>query len=95
MGWLTEAHLAVAQGIFSREPIGWSMPLLPDSEYTIKALTMAYESRGRTTRRNSLRLPRNALYQSKISPRATTASDNPEHESQEKILGYSTGGITF
>jgi len=41
------AYLAVVLDLFSRKPIGWAMSLSPDSELTSKALTMAYESRGK------------------------------------------------
>ncbi len=47
--WVGErwAYLAVVLDLFSRKPVGWSMSYSPDSELTTKALTMAYESRGR------------------------------------------------
>jgi len=41
------AYLAVVLDLFSRKPIGWAMSLSPDSELTSKALTMAFESRGK------------------------------------------------
>lgn len=41
------AYLAVVLDLFSRKPIGWALSLSPDSDLTSKALTMAYESRGR------------------------------------------------
>ena len=41
------AYLAVVMDLFSRKPIGWAMSLSPDSELTGRALTMAYESRGK------------------------------------------------
>ena len=43
------AYLAVVIDLFARKPIGWAMSNSPDSELTIKALTMAYELRGRPT----------------------------------------------
>ncbi|MBE8597091.1 hypothetical protein IQ209_11355 [Xenorhabdus sp. BG5] len=33
--------------LFARKPVGWAMSHSPDSELTKKALTMAFESRGR------------------------------------------------
>lgn len=41
------AYLAVVLDLFARKPIGWSMSFSPDSELTTKALTMAYELRGK------------------------------------------------
>lgn len=41
------AYLAVVIDLFARKPIGWAMSHSPDSELTVKALTMAYELRGR------------------------------------------------
>lgn len=41
------AYLAVVLDLFSRKPVGWALSLTPDSELTKKALTMAYEARGR------------------------------------------------
>ncbi|WP_370661057.1 IS3 family transposase [Psychrosphaera algicola] len=41
------AYLAVVIDLFARKPVGWAMSHSPDSELTVKALTMAYELRGR------------------------------------------------
>lgn len=41
------AYLAVVIDLYSRKPIGWALSNSPDSELTMKALTMAYELRGR------------------------------------------------
>ena len=41
------AYLAVVIDLFSRKPIGFAMSYSPDSNLTAKALTMAFESRGR------------------------------------------------
>lgn len=40
-------YLALVIDLFARKPIGWAMSLSPDSKLTGKALTMAYESRGK------------------------------------------------
>ncbi|GIU43753.1 hypothetical protein TUM4630_07780 [Shewanella algidipiscicola] len=40
-------YLAVVIGLFARKVIGWPMPLSPDSWLTGKALSMAYEGRGK------------------------------------------------
>ncbi|EOX3410857.1 IS3 family transposase [Vibrio cholerae] len=40
-------YLAVVMDLFARKPVGWSMSRSPDSQLTGKALTMAYESRGK------------------------------------------------
>lgn len=40
------AYLAVVLDLFARKPVGWAMSFSPDSQLTIKALKMAYESRG-------------------------------------------------
>lgn len=40
-------YLAVVMDLFSRKPVGWAMSNSPDSNLTGKALTMAFESRGR------------------------------------------------
>jgi putative transposase len=41
------AYLAVVLDLYARKPIGWAMSHSPDSNLTMKALTMAYESRGK------------------------------------------------
>lgn len=41
------AYLAVVLDLFSRRPIGWALSLSPDSELTKRALTMAFEARGK------------------------------------------------
>jgi len=41
------AYLAVVLDLFARKPIGWAMSYSPDSALTGKALTLAYESRGK------------------------------------------------
>lgn len=41
------AYLAVVLDLFARKPVGWAISLSPDSRLTSKALTMAYESRGK------------------------------------------------
>lgn len=43
------AYLAVVLDLFSRKPIGWAMSFSPDSGLTGKALTMAWEARGKPT----------------------------------------------
>ncbi len=40
-------YLAVVMDLFSRKPVGWAFSSTPDTELTMKALTMAYESRGK------------------------------------------------
>jgi len=40
-------YLAVVMDLFSRKPVGWAMSDSPDTALTAKALTMAFESRGR------------------------------------------------
>lgn len=41
------AYLAVVLDLFARKPVGWALSLSPDSQLTGKALTMAYECRGK------------------------------------------------
>lgn len=41
------AYLAVVIDLFSRKPIGWAISLSPDTQLTMKALSMAFESRGK------------------------------------------------
>jgi len=41
------SYLAIVMDLFSRKPIGWAMSLSPDSELTGKALSMAFETRGK------------------------------------------------
>lgn len=43
------AYLAVVVDLFARKPVGWAMSFSPDSQLTVKALKMAYESRERPT----------------------------------------------
>ena len=40
-------YLAVVLDLFSRKAIGWAMSFSPDTELTVKALEMAFESRGK------------------------------------------------
>ena len=40
-------YLAIVMDLFSRKPIGWAMSHSPDTSLTAKALSMAFESRGR------------------------------------------------
>jgi len=40
------SYLAVVLDLFSRKVIGWALSTSPDSELTMQALMMAYESRG-------------------------------------------------
>lgn len=42
-------YLAVVMDLFARKPIGWAMSFSPDSQLTGKALSMAFESRGKPT----------------------------------------------
>ncbi|CRL60866.1 Integrase core domain protein [Proteus penneri] len=48
-------YLAVVMDLFARKPVGWAMSFSPDSQLTGKALSMAFESRGK---------PRNMLFHS-------------------------------
>jgi len=41
------SYLAVVLDLYARKPIGWALSNSPDSELTARALTMAYETRGR------------------------------------------------
>ena len=41
------AYLALVLDLFARRPIGWALSLSPDSELTKRALTMAFEARGK------------------------------------------------
>jgi putative transposase len=41
------AYLAVVMDLFARKPVGWAMSFSPDSQLTMKALTMAFERRGK------------------------------------------------
>uniref|UniRef100_A0A486XR37 Mobile element protein n=1 Tax=Rheinheimera sp. BAL341 TaxID=1708203 RepID=A0A486XR37_9GAMM len=41
------AYLAVVIDLFARKPVGWAMSFSPDSELTCKALSHAFESRGK------------------------------------------------
>jgi putative transposase len=43
-GWL---YLSVVLDLYKRRVVGWACSTSPDSELTVKALQMAYESRGR------------------------------------------------
>jgi len=49
------AYLAVVMDLFSRKPVGWAMSFSPDTTLTGKALTMAFELRGK---------PRNLMFHS-------------------------------
>lgn len=40
-------YLAVVIDLFARKPVGWAMSLSPDSKLTAKALSMAFEARGK------------------------------------------------
>ncbi|AVS50277.1 TPA: IS3 family transposase [Escherichia coli] len=41
------AYLAVVLYLFARKPVGWAMSFSPDSRLTMKALEMAWETRGK------------------------------------------------
>ncbi|EIQ16419.1 integrase core domain protein [Shigella flexneri CCH060] len=41
------AYLAVVLDLFAIKPVGWAMPFSPDSRLTMKALEMAWETRGK------------------------------------------------
>lgn len=41
------SYLAVVLDLYARKPVGWAISHSPDSQLTAKALTMAYESRGK------------------------------------------------
>ncbi len=41
------AYLAVVVDLFARKVVGWAMSLSPDTNLTLKALELAYESRGK------------------------------------------------
>lgn len=41
------SYLALVMDLFARKPVGWAMSNSPDTKLTAKALTMAFESRGR------------------------------------------------
>ena len=41
------AYLAVVIDLLTRKIVGWAMSLSPDTNLTLKALELAYESRGR------------------------------------------------
>jgi len=49
------AYLAVVMDLYSRKPIGFAMSHSPDSQLTMKALTMAFETRGK---------PKNVMFHS-------------------------------
>ncbi len=49
------AYLAVVFDLFARKSIGWALSHSPDSQLTAKALTMAFETRGK---------PKNVLFHS-------------------------------
>jgi putative transposase len=41
------AYLALVMDLFARKPVGWAMSNSPETKLAAKALTMAFESRGR------------------------------------------------
>ena len=41
------SYLAVVLDLYARKPIGWALSNSPDSQLTAKALTVAYETRGK------------------------------------------------
>ena len=41
------SYLAVVLDLYARQPVGWALSDSPNSELTARALTMAYESRGK------------------------------------------------
>ncbi|EIK8119717.1 IS3 family transposase [Escherichia coli] len=41
------AYLAVVLDLFARKPVGWALSFSPDSRLTMKALEMAWETRGK------------------------------------------------
>lgn len=49
------AYLAMVVDLYARKPVGWAMSLSPDSQLTGRALSMAYEHRGK---------PKNVMFHS-------------------------------
>ena len=81
------SYLAVVLDLFSRKVIGWALSNSPDSELTMQALMMAYESRGKPKRCHISFRSRNALYQQKVQTETLALSNHAEHESPRKLLG--------
>jgi len=43
------AYLAVVIDLFARQVVGWAMSLSPDTNLTLQALELAFETRGKPT----------------------------------------------
>ena len=69
------AYLALVMDLFARKPVGWAMSHSPDTKLAAKALTMAFESRGPTKRRNVSLGSRKYLYESKLPSIVMALSD--------------------
>ncbi len=84
---LTLGILAVVLDLFGRKVIGWALSHSPDSLLTMKALTMAYESRGKPENVIFHSDQRFALHQLEIQAINLAIPDNTKYESSWKLLG--------
>ena len=88
------AYLAVVLDLFSRKPIGWAMSFSPDSGLTGKALTMAWEARGKPAD-VMYHSDQKSLYQQGIQTVTVALSYKAKHESPWKLLGQQPNGTIF
>ncbi len=72
------AYLAVVLDLFARKPVGWAMSFSPDSRLIMKALEMAWETRGKPVG------PGQSLYEQAVT---VAIPDQTEYESAWKLLG--------
>ncbi len=66
------AYLAVVLDLFARKPVGWAMSFSPDSRLTMKALEMAWETRGKPVGGDVPVRSRQSLYEQAV-PAVTVA----------------------
>ncbi len=81
------AYLAVVLDLFARKPVGWAMSFSPDSRLTMKALEMAWETRGKPVGGDVPQRSRQSLYEQAVPAVTVEIPDQAEYESAWKLLG--------
>ena len=81
------AYLAVVLDLFARKPVGWAMSFSPDSRLTMKALEMAWETRGKPGGVMFHSDPGQSLYEQAVPAVIVAIPDQTEYEPARKLLG--------
>lgn len=79
------AYLVVVLDLFARKPVGWAMSFSPDSRLTMKALEMAWETRGKPG--GVMFHSEQSLYEQAVPAVIVAIPDQAEYELAWKLLG--------